>query len=155
MVSGEGRQVVDVHMDVDEAVLQLHHTVGSLLCILLVIEEEEASCLIRADLIFVAGRRARPVEKNLPCGEISNFYTSAMGRNLKFLHMWSDLKFLHMKDVEKSEISFVVCTIYGILLHFTLFCCKICIFLVFYAVLSQNRVFVIYALLCGEKFSQK
>ena len=46
MVSGEGRQVVDVHMDVDEAALQLHHTVGSLLCILLVIEEEEASCLV-------------------------------------------------------------------------------------------------------------
>ena len=28
----------------------------------------------------------------------------------------------HMTDVEKSEISFVVCTIYGILLHFALFC---------------------------------
>ena len=29
-----------------------------------------------------------------------------------------------MTDVEKSEISFIMCTIYGILLHFTLFCCK-------------------------------
>ena len=45
MVAGEGRQVVDVHMDVDEAALHLYHTVVSLLCILLVIEEEEASCL--------------------------------------------------------------------------------------------------------------
>ena len=53
MVSGEGRQVVDVHMDLDEAALQLHHTVGSLLCILLVIEEEEASCLVRVDEVDV------------------------------------------------------------------------------------------------------
>ena len=35
-----------VHMDVDEAALHLYHTVVSLLCILLVIEEEEASCLV-------------------------------------------------------------------------------------------------------------
>ena len=54
-----------------------------------------------------------------------------MWRNLKFLHMWSDLKFLHMKDVEKSEISSIVYTIYGILLHFTQFCCKIRIFWLF------------------------
>jgi len=26
-----------------------------------------------------------------------------------------------MTDVKKSEISFIMCTIYGILLHFTLF----------------------------------
>ena len=32
-----------------------------------------------------------------------------------------------MTDVEKSEISFVVCIIYGILFHFTLFCWKICL----------------------------
>ena len=58
-----------------------------------------------------------------------------MWRKLKFLHMWINFKFLHMTDAEKSEISFVVCTIYGILLHFTPFCCN---FLAFYAVLSQN-----------------
>ena len=46
-----------------------------------------------------------------------------------------------MTDVEKSEISFVVCTIYGILLHFTLFCCQICFFLAIYAVLSHYRFF--------------
>ena len=40
MVAGEGRQVVDVHMDVDEAALHLYHIVVSLLCILL------ASCLV-------------------------------------------------------------------------------------------------------------
>ena len=52
--------------------------------------------------------------------------------------MSGDFKFLHMSDVEKSEISFNMCTIYGILLHlhcfvakfvffwrFTLFCRKI------------------------------
>ena len=73
-----------------------------------------------------------------------------MWRKLKFLHMWIYFKFLHMTDAEKSEISFVVCTIYGILLHFTLFCCKICIFLVFYAVLSQNR-FLWFTRYCVEK----
>ena len=77
-----------------------------------------------------------PWRKNLSCGEISNFCTWNMWRKLKFLHKWINFKFLHMTDVEKSEISFVVCTIYGILLHFTLFCCN---FLAFYAVLSQNR----------------
>ena len=54
-----------------------------------------------------------------------------MWRSLKFIHMWINFKFLHMTDVEKSEISFNMCTIYGILLHFKLFCCKICVFLRF------------------------
>jgi len=31
-------------------------------------------------------------------------------------------------DLEKSEISSYMCTIYGIFLHFKLFCCKICVF---------------------------
>ena len=52
--------------------------------------------------------------------------------NLKFLHMSGDFKFLHMTDVEKSEISLIMCTIYGVLFHFTLF---ICIFVI-YPVLS-------------------
>ena len=78
-----------------------------------------------------------------------------MWRSLKFIHMWIDFKFLHMTDVEKSEISFNMCTIYGILLHFTLFCYKICVFLAIYAVLSQNWFVAIYALLRGENFSQR
>ena len=53
VVTGEGRQVVDVHMDVDEAALHLHQTVVSLLCILLAIEEEEASCLVGVDDVDV------------------------------------------------------------------------------------------------------
>ena len=61
-----------------------------------------------------------------------------MWRKLKFLHIWINFKFPHMTDVEKSEISFVVCTIYGILLHFTLFCWKICFSSSIYALLSQN-----------------
>ena len=69
-----------------------------------------------------------------------------MWRKLKFLHKWINFKFLHMTDVEKSEISFAVCTIYGILLHFTLFCCKIS----FYAVLSQIR-FLRFTRYCVEK----
>ena len=44
-----------------------------------------------------------------------------MWRVLKLLHIWINFKFLHMTDVEKSKISFILCTIYGILLHFTLF----------------------------------
>ena len=43
---GKRWQVVDVHMGADEAALHLHHVVVSLLCILLVIEEEEVSCLV-------------------------------------------------------------------------------------------------------------
>ena len=42
-----------------------------------------------------------------------------------------------MTDVEKSEISFIMCTIYGILLHFTLFCCKKFIFFAIYAVFRK------------------
>ena len=44
--AGEGGQVLDVLMDVDEAALHLHHIVVSLLCILLINEEEEVSCLV-------------------------------------------------------------------------------------------------------------
>ena len=69
-------------------------------------------------------------EKNLACGEISNFYTFVMWRNLKFFPnhhvetikisphnrcgeiwnisafvMWRKLRFLHICHVEKSEIS--------------------------------------------------
>ena len=39
-------QVVDVQMDVNEAVPFLRHIVVSLLCTLLNIEEEAASCLL-------------------------------------------------------------------------------------------------------------
>ena len=49
VVAREGGQVVDVHVGVDEAALHLHHTVVSLLCVLFVIEEEEASCLVGVD----------------------------------------------------------------------------------------------------------
>ena len=42
----EGGQVLDVLMDVDEAALHLHHIVVGLLCIHLIIEEEEVSCLV-------------------------------------------------------------------------------------------------------------
>ena len=68
--------------------------------------------------------------------------------------MWINFTFHHMMDVEKSEISLIMCTIYGILLHFKLFCCKICVFLAIYAVLSQNWFVAIYALMCGENFSK-
>ena len=45
--------------------------------------------------------------------------------------MWINYTFHHMTDVEKSEISFIMCTIYGVLWHFRLFCCKKFIFLQF------------------------
>ena len=51
--------------------------------------------------------------------------------------MWINFTFHHMTDVEKSEISFIMCTIYGILLHFTLLCCKKLSFLAIYAVFRK------------------
>ena len=93
-----------------------------------------------------------PWRKNLSCGEISNFCTWQMWRNLKFLHMWINFTFHHMTDVKKSEISFIMCTIYGILLHFTLFCCKQLFFLRFTLFFAK---LVCCNLLCGENFSQK
>ena len=73
-----------------------------------------------------------------------------MWRKLKFLHMWINFKFLHMTDAKKSEISFVVCTIYGILLHFTLFCCKICFFWRF-TLFCRKLVFLRFTRYCVEK----
>ena len=66
--------------------------------------------------------------------------------------MSGNFKFLHMTDVEQSEISFIMCTIYGILLHFTLLCCIF--FFAIYAVLSQNR-FVAITGYCVEKILAK
>ena len=75
--------------------------------------------------------------------------------SVHFLHIGFNFKFLYMTDVEKSEVSFVVCTIHGILLHFTLFCWKICCFFVDLRCFVAKSVFAIYTLLCEEKFSQK
>ena len=72
-----------------------------------------------------------------------------MWRKLRFLHIWISFKFPHMTDVEKSEISFVVCTIYGILLHFALFCWKFVFSSLIYAVLSQN-LFLPFTRFCVE-----
>ena len=47
----------------------------------------------------------RYVEKNLSCGEISDFDAWQMWRNLKFLHKLSNFNFFHMTVVQKSEIS--------------------------------------------------
>ena len=51
--------------------------------------------------------------------------------------MWINFTFHHMTDVEKSEISFNMCTIYGILLHFTLFCFKKLVFFAIHAVFRK------------------
>ena len=59
-----------------------------------------------------------------------------------------------MTDVEKSEISFSMCIIYGILLHFKLFCCKKLCFLAIYAVLSQIG-FWRFTHICVEKILAK
>ena len=71
-------------------------------------------------------------------GVISNFSTWQMWRNLTFLHMLSNFKFFHMTDVEKSEVSphlasvwceecLNICERYALLLKNW-----------FYAVLSRN-----------------
>ena len=39
-----------------------------------------------------------------------------------------NFRLLHICHVKKFEVPFNMCTIYGILLHFKLFCCKICVF---------------------------
>ena len=96
---------------------------------MLINEENKQSSAAQLHTSYLSRTQGRcPWRKNLSCGEISNFCTWNMWRKLKFLHKWINFKFFHMTDVEKSEISFVVCTIYGILLHFTLFCCQICFF---------------------------
>ena len=43
--------------------------------------------------------------------------------------MWINFTFHHMTDVEKSEISFIMCTIYGILLQKSLVFCDLRCFL--------------------------
>ena len=58
----EEGQVLDVLMDVDEAALPLHHIVVSLLCILLIIEEEEVSCLAGVVEVDVQNMMARMVK---------------------------------------------------------------------------------------------
>ena len=68
--------------------------------------------------------------------------------------MWINFTFLHMTDVEKSEISFNMCTIYGILLHFTLFRYKFVFFFAIYAVLSQNWL-LRFTRFCVEKILAK
>ena len=47
-------------------------------------------------------------EKKLSCGEISAFHVWQLWGNWKFLHMWQNFRCLHMTDVEKSEISFII-----------------------------------------------
>ena len=51
--------------------------------------------------------------------------------------MWINFTFHHMTGVEKSEIPFIMCTIYGTLLHFTLFCCNFLFFFAIYAVFRK------------------
>ena len=48
-----------------------------------------------------------------------------------------------------------MCTIYGVLLHFTIFCCQISFFLQFTLFCRETSFGTIYAILRGEKFSQK
>ena len=77
-----------------------------------------------------------------------------MWRKLKFVHTCINFKFLHMTDVEKSEISFIMCTNCGILLHFTLFCFKISFFFVNLRCFVAKSGFPIYALLCGKNLAK-
>ena len=49
--------------------------------------------------------RHSPHHTHARCGEISDFSTSVMRRNLKLLHMWRKFRFLHFCHVEKCEIT--------------------------------------------------
>ena len=100
----------------------------------------------------------RHVEKNLSCGEISDFYTWQMGRNLK------NVEEFQIPDVENCKILTIVekflISPHDICekLKFTLFCCKIS-WLAVYAVLLQNLfcrdfcVEKIFSQKCGEKIT--
>ena len=68
--------------------------------------------------------------------------------------MWK--KILHMRNVKKiyGKRGEIMCTMYGVLSHFMLFCSRISFFVI-YAVLSRNIYLAIHALLRGEKFNKK
>ena len=71
-------------------------------------------------------------------GVISNFSTWQMWRNLTFLHMLSNFKFFHMTDVEKSEVSPHLASVWC---EECLNICERYVLLLknwFYAVLSRN-----------------
>ena len=65
-------------------------------------------------------------------------------------------KILHMRNVKKiyGKCGEIMCTMYGVLSHFMLFCSRISFFVI-YAVLSRNIYLAIHALLRGEKFNKK
>ena len=72
--------------------------------------------------------RAVPVEKIWSCGEICPHDRWSGG---VILHM-TDChveKILHMRNVKKicGKCGEIMCTMYGVLSHFTLFCCRITI----------------------------
>ena len=53
VVAGEGQQVVDANVDVDQAALHLRHDVVNALGDVLVVEEEQATCPLVCDEVEV------------------------------------------------------------------------------------------------------
>ena len=102
-------------------------------------------------LIFVTDAPTVSVVKNWSCGEISNFYTSVMGRNLEFLHMWFDFKQMWRNLKSPSLcVQFMVscCILHSFVAKFDSF---------FFGNLRcfvAKLVSAIHALLCGEKIVQ-
>ena len=68
----------------------------------------------------------------------------------RFFHIYHVVKCEINPHVEKSEISFNLCIIYGSLLHFTLFCCKKFCFFAIYAVFRKIGLLQ-FTLYCVEK----
>ena len=123
------------------------------------------------------------ISSHLPCGEIWNCSTSIMWRKLRFLHMTDveNRSCLHLMDVEQFHISpydrcgeyefslhggcgefhhlliYQINNVYNLrcFMYIMLFCCKICSFCDLRCFVEKSVFVAIYALLRGEKLSQK
>ena len=60
--------------------------------------------MLAPDLIFFTNITNIIGGEKLQCEEFSAFHVWQSWGNQKFLHNWEKFKFIHMTDVEKSEI---------------------------------------------------
>ena len=70
-----------------------------------------------------------PWRKNLSCGEISNFCTWQMWRNLNFLNMWINFTWQMWRNLKSPSLC----------VQFMVFCCILCCFV------AKSLFFAIYA----------
>ena len=97
---------------------------------------------------------AVPVEKKIVMWRNLSTWQIVRWRNSPHDRLSCGKNSPHEKCEENLKCGEIMCTIYGVLSHFTIFCCKISIFAI-YAVCREICFGTIYALLRGEKLSQK